>query len=109
MDHNDRRHPMKVNKAFNRITLFATAVFLSSLLFSCGVVIKEKIIYEVDGSGTATISYTDKYGNTAITMDQPLPWHKPLYYLFDEDVELENVRLQVTASSPVTTTITWDR
>jgi hypothetical protein len=42
-------------------------------------------------------------------MDQPLPWHKPLYYLFDEDVELENVRLQVTASSPVTTTITWDR
>ena len=100
---------MKVNQALKRIVLFSAAALLSSLLFSCGVVIKEKIAYEVNGSGTATISYTDKYGNTAITMDQSLPWYKPLYYLFDEEVELEKVRLQVTASTPVTTTITWDR
>ncbi len=100
---------MKVNQVLKRTALFAAAALLASLLFSCGVVIKEKIIYEVEGSGTATISYTDKYGNTAITMDQPLPWDKSLYYLFDEEVELEKVRLQVTASSPLTTTVTWDR
>ncbi|MBN2322675.1 MAG: hypothetical protein JXQ30_02985 [Spirochaetes bacterium] len=100
---------MKPNKVFRNVVLFTAAALLSSLLFSCGVVIKEKIHYEVEGSGTATISYTDKYGNTTITMDQPLPWDKSLYYLLDEEVELETVRLQVTASSPVTTTVRWDR
>jgi hypothetical protein len=41
--------------------------------FSCGVVIKESIIYEVDGFGMANISYTSKYSNTVIIFDQPLP------------------------------------
>jgi hypothetical protein len=100
---------MKQRRILGKIAFFAMIALLSFLFFSCGFVIKEKIIYEVDGSGTATISYTDKYGNNTMMSNQTLPWFKPLYYLFDEEVELENVRLQVTASSPVTATITWDR
>jgi cystathionine beta-lyase/cystathionine gamma-synthase len=79
------------------------------LLFSCGLAVKERIIYEVDGSGTATISYTNKYGSTTIMMNQTLPWYKPIYYLFDEETDLEKIHLEVTASSPVTTSVTWDR
>ena len=100
---------MKAFTTLKKIALFTAPVLLCAFLFSCGVVIKEKIVYEVDGSGTATVSYTGKYGNTIIMPGQNLPWYKPIYYLFDEEVELEKVRLEVTAYSPVTTTITWDR
>ncbi|UCB45869.1 MAG: hypothetical protein JSV25_00140 [Spirochaetota bacterium] len=78
--------------------------------FSCGgFLIKEKIIYEVEGSGYATISYTNKDGYTTIIMNQSLPWYKNIYYLFDEEPTVEKLTLQVTSLTPVTTKITWDR
>jgi hypothetical protein len=78
--------------------------------FSCGgLIIKEKIIYEVEGSGSATISYTNKDGNTTIIINQSLPWYKSIYYLFDEEPDVERLKLEVTSLSPVTTSITWDR
>jgi len=86
--------------------LCCTLVFL----FSCGVFIKETISYEVDGTGgTADIRYTSKYGNPILVTDQTLPWYKPIYYLFDEESELETVILEVSSSSSVTTKIMWHR
>ena len=100
---------MKPRKIPGKTAFFTMIALLSFLFFSCGFVIKEKIIYEVDGSGDATISYTDKYGHNILMTDQTLPWYKPLYYLIDEEVEIEKISLHVTADTPVTATITWDR
>jgi hypothetical protein len=79
-------------------------------LFSCGAfLVKEKIQYEVEGSGSATIYYTNKDGNTTILVNQSLPWYKNIYYLIDEEPSVEKLTLQVTSLSPVSTSITWDR
>ena len=78
--------------------------------FSCGTfLVKEKIVYEVEGSGYATISYTNKDGYKTIIVNQSLPWYKNIYYLFDEEPTVEKLTLEVTSLTPVSTSITWDR
>jgi len=98
-----------MRKQFRTLTSLAVLCCALVFLFSCGVLIKETISYEVDGTGTADIRYTSKYGSTLLVTDQTLPWYKPIYYLFDEESELETVILEVSSSSSVTTKIKWDR
>jgi hypothetical protein len=100
-----------MNRKIHSKTMYILLLGVTLLFFfSCGgLIIKEKIIYEVEGSGSATVSYTNKDGNTTIIMNQSLPWYKSIYYLFDEEPTVEKLTLQVTSLSPVTTSIKWDR
>lgn len=98
-----------MRKQFSKIICLAVLCCTLVFLFSCGVFIKETISYEVDGTGAADIRYTSKYGSTLLVTNQTLPWYKPIYYLFDEESELETVILEVSSSSSVTTKIMWHR
>jgi hypothetical protein len=102
-----RRCPMR--KQFSKIICLVVMCCTLVFLFSCGVFIKETISYEVDGTGIANISYTSKYGSTLLATDQTLPWYKSIYYLFDEETELETVILEVSSADSVTTKIMWHR
>ena len=97
-------------KIYSIIMYFLLLSVTFLFFFSCGgLLIKEKIIYEVEGSGYAAIKYTNKDGITTILVNQPLPWYKNIYYLIDEEPTVEKLILDVTSSTPVTAKITWDR
>jgi hypothetical protein len=100
-----------MNRKIHSLTMYILLLGVMLLFFfSCGgLIVKERILYQVEGSGYATISYTNKNGTTTILVNQGLPWYKPIYYLFDEEPDLEKVTLQVTSAYPVTTSVTWDR
>ena len=98
-----------MKKRISKIVCLLISACCLAFFCSCGLIIKETISYEVDGSGLADISYTNKYGGTTTVLDQTLPWYKPIYYFFDEESELETVYISVSASTPVTATVRWDR
>ena len=100
-----------MNKKIHSVIMYFLLLGVTLLFFfSCGgLLIKEKIVYEVEGSGSATISYTNKDGYKTIIVNQSLPWYESIYYLIDEEPTVEKLTLEVTSLTPVTTSITWDR
>jgi len=95
--------------------VFALIVCTIFFIFSCSLLIKEEVLYEVDSnsSSEADITYTDEDGNDVTLYDENLQWSKTISIRYGDENALDEVSLTASTSAvddaDVTATITWTK